>query len=150
MSSVHDSFKYFQRVVRLICSFLAAADWLPPSSFTVLRMISLVISSSAHYTGTRNYTMLLVHQNLRVVHVSAHVSLREVCDRVKKARILEVISIADRACRDMGIREPRIGVAGLNPHCGEKGLLGREELEEIGPAVEQAVREGVCGRSDSP
>ena len=69
---------------------------------------------------------------------------------MKKARILEVISIADRACRDMGIREPGIGVAGLNPHCGEKGLLGREELEEIGPAVEQAVREGVCGRSDSP
>ena len=104
----------------------------------------------AHYTGTRNYTMLLVHQNLRVVHVSTHVSLREACDRVKMARILEVISIADRACRDMGIREPRIGVAGLNPHCGENGLFGREELEEIGPAVEQAVRKGMCVEGPIP
>ncbi len=104
----------------------------------------------AHYTGTRNYTMLLAHQNLRVVHVSTHVSLREACDRVKKKRILEVIRIADQACRDMGILRPRIGVAGLNPHCGENGLFGREELEEIGPAVREAVCEGLCVEGPIP
>ena len=82
----------------------------------------------AHYTGTEHYTMMLAHEQLRVVHVSTHVSLREACDRVKKARVLEVIRIADRACRDMGIEQPRIGVAGLNPHCGEGGLFGREEI----------------------
>lgn len=97
----------------------------------------------ADYTGTKNYTMMLVHRNLRVVHVSTHVSLREACDRVKKERVLEVIRIADRACRDMGILNPHIGVAGLNPHCGEHGLFGREEIEEISPAVEKAKEEGV-------
>ena len=51
--------------------------------------------------------------------------------------MLEVISIADKACRDMGIAKPRIGVAGLNPHCGEGGLFGREEIDEIAPAIEQ-------------
>ncbi len=77
-------------------------------------------------------------------------SLREACDRVKKKRILEVIRIADQACRDMGILRPRIGVAGLNPHCGENGLFGREELEEIGPAVREAVCEGLCVEGPIP
>ncbi|MCD7965236.1 MAG: 4-hydroxythreonine-4-phosphate dehydrogenase PdxA [Clostridiaceae bacterium] len=97
----------------------------------------------AEFTGTEKYTMMLAHKNLRVVHVSTHVSLREACGRVKKARILEVIKIADRACNDMGIASPKIGVAGLNPHCGENGLFGREEIEEIIPAVEEAAAEGL-------
>ena len=97
----------------------------------------------AHFTGARHYSMMLAHEDLRVVHVSTHVSLREACDRVKKARVLEVIRIADRACRDMGIPQPRVGVAGLNPHCGEGGLFGREEAEEISPAIEAARAEGI-------
>ncbi len=97
----------------------------------------------AAYTGTQKYTMMLVHHQLRVVHVSTHVSLREACDRVKKARVLEVIQIAHQACRDMGMDTPRIAVAGLNPHCGENGLFGREEIEEISPAIEAARAEGI-------
>lgn len=87
--------------------------------------------------------MMLAHDGLRVVHVSTHVSLREACDRVKKDRVLEVIRIADQACKAMGIPQPRVGVAGLNPHCGEGGLFGKEEIEEIGPAVQQAKKEGI-------
>lgn len=102
----------------------------------------------AEFTGTDKYTMMLAHKNLRVVHVSTHVSLREACDQVKKERIFEVIRIADQACRDMGIENPRIGVAGLNPHSGENGLFGREEIEEITPAVEKAKVEGI--RADGP
>ena len=97
----------------------------------------------ATYTGTKKYTMMLAHHDLRVVHVSTHVSLREACDRVKKARVLEVIGIADRACRDMGIESPKVAVAGLNPHCGENGLFGTEEIEEIKPAIEAAKAEGI-------
>lgn len=104
----------------------------------------------AHVTDTKKYTMMLVHQNLRVVHVSTHVSLREACDRVKKDRILEVIRIADQACKDMGIEAPNIGVAGLNPHCGEHGLFGREELDEIMPAVEDARLEGILVEGPIP
>ena len=96
----------------------------------------------ADMTGTKNYTMMLAHENLRVVHVSTHVALREACDRVKKQRVLDVIRIADKACRDLGIKEPKIGVAGLNPHSGEHGLFGMEEVEEVAPAVEELKKMG--------
>ena len=98
----------------------------------------------AHYTHTEKYTMLLAHHDLRVVHVSTHCSLREACDRVKKQRVLDVIQIADSACRSFGIPRPRIAVAGLNPHAGENGLFGREELDEIIPAIRAAQDEGLC------
>ena len=97
----------------------------------------------AAYTNTKKYTMMLAHGNLRVVHVSTHVSLREACDRVKKDRVLEVIQIAWQACRDLGIDCPRVGVAGLNPHSGENGLFGREEIAEIIPAIEAARAQGI-------
>lgn len=104
----------------------------------------------ADFTDTKKYTMMLAHHNLRVVHVSTHVSLREACDRVKKDRILEVTRIAAKACREMGIAEPKIGIAGLNPHCGEGGLFGREEIEEITPAVEAAKAEGILAEGPIP
>ena len=86
---------------------------------------------------------MLAHENLRVVHVSTHVSLREACDRVKKQRVLDVIRIADKACKDLGIKEPKIGVAGLNPHSGEHGLFGREEIDELEPAVKMAQKKSI-------
>ena len=104
----------------------------------------------ADYTGTKKYTMMLAHENLRVVHVSTHVSLREACDRVKKDRILEVIRIAHQACRQLGIPEPKIGVAGLNPHSGENGMFGREEIEEITPAIQAARAEGILADGPVP
>ena len=97
----------------------------------------------AEYTKTDKYTMMLAHGDLRVVHVSTHVSLREACERVKKDRVLEVIRIAKQACLDLGIPNPRIGVAGLNPHSGENGLFGREEIDEIIPAIAAARKEGI-------
>lgn len=97
----------------------------------------------ADFTKTSKYTMMLAHEELRVVHVSTHVSLRDACDKVKKDRVLEVIRIADAGCRALGIKEPKIGVAGLNPHCGENGMFGSEEEEEIQPAIQQALAEGI-------
>jgi 4-hydroxythreonine-4-phosphate dehydrogenase len=97
----------------------------------------------ADRTGTADYAMMLVHRDLRVVHVSTHVSLREACERVKQDRVLAVIRIAAAGCRAIGIDNPRVGVAGLNPHGGENGLFGREEIDEIQPAIEQALREGI-------
>ncbi|WP_461214644.1 4-hydroxythreonine-4-phosphate dehydrogenase PdxA [Lacticaseibacillus sp. GG6-2] len=97
----------------------------------------------AHYTHTKNYTMMLAHGNVRVVHNSTHVSLREACDLVKKPRVAEVIRIANDACKRLGIAEPKIGVAGLNPHSSENGLFGSEEAEEIIPAINQTKAEGI-------
>ena len=104
----------------------------------------------ADFTGTAKYTMMLAHENLRVVHVSTHVSLREACDRVKKPRILECIRIANEGCKALGISSPKIGVAGLNPHCGEHGLFGREEIEEIQPAIDAAMAEGIIIPEKAP
>lgn len=104
----------------------------------------------AQYTGTKKYSMMLAHDNLRVVHVSTHVSLREACDRVKKDRVLEVIRIADDACRKLGIEHPKVAVAGLNPHSGENGMFGREEIEEIIPAIEEAKKEGILADGPVP
>ena len=98
----------------------------------------------ADYTNTQKYTMMLAHNDLRVVHVSTHVSLREACDRVKKARVLECIRIANEGCKALGIETPKIGVAGLNPHCGENGMFGWEEIQEIQPAIDAAMAEGIC------
>lgn len=104
----------------------------------------------AEYTGTKSYTMMLALGDLRVVHVSTHVSLREACDRVKKDRVLEVICIANDACKQLGIKNPKVGVAGLNPHSGEGGLFGREEIEEIIPAIEAANAEGILAEGPVP
>jgi len=97
----------------------------------------------ASRTKTKNYAMMLADKNLRVIHVSTHVSLRQACDLVKKERVLTVIRLANRALKDLGIKNPKIGVAGLNPHAGEGGLFGNEEITEIVPAIEQAKRENI-------
>jgi len=104
----------------------------------------------AEYTHTDKYTMMLAHENLRVVHVSTHVPLRQACDLVKKERVLEVIRIANEACKALGITTPKIGVAGLNPHCGENGMFGTEEIEEIQPAIDQAGAEGILIPEQKP
>lgn len=104
----------------------------------------------ADYTKTQKYTMMLAGEDLRVVHVSTHVSLAEACRRVTKARVLEVIRLADQACRALGIESPRVAVSGLNPHAGENGLFGREEIEEIIPAIEEAKQLGINVEGPNP
>jgi len=99
-------------------------------------------------TGTKDYSMLLVEGDFRVTHVSTHVSLREACDRVKTPRVLKVIELTHEALRRMEIPEPRIAVAGLNPHCGEGGLFGTEDDLEIAPAVTAACAAGI--RAEGP
>ncbi len=99
----------------------------------------------AHFTKTSDYTMLLMEGALRVVHVSTHVSLRQAIDLVKKDRVLTVIRLIHEALAGMGISSPRIAVAGLNPHAGENGLFGREEIDEIAPAVAAAKDLGALG-----
>lgn len=96
----------------------------------------------AHYTNTPKYAMLLVEDNLKVIHVSTHVSLRKACDLVKKGRILEVIELLHNGLNSLGETNLKIGVAGLNPHAGDSGLFGTEDDQEILPAVEEAKRLG--------
>lgn len=96
----------------------------------------------AHYTDTKKYAMLLADDKMRVIHVSTHVSLREACDRAKKERVIAVTELILEACKSFGIANPKIGIAGLNPHSGEGGLFGDEEIREIIPAIEEMQARG--------
>ncbi|MDZ7765873.1 MAG: 4-hydroxythreonine-4-phosphate dehydrogenase PdxA [Melioribacteraceae bacterium] len=97
----------------------------------------------AHFTNTKKYAMLLVEENFRVIHVSTHVPLREACDAVKKDRIIEVTELINEACNQFGIEKPKIAIAGLNPHSGDGGLFGDEEINEITPAINELKKKGI-------
>lgn len=96
----------------------------------------------AHYTNTKKYAMLLADEFMRVIHVSTHVPLRKACDLVKKQRIIDVTELIADACCQFGIENPKIGIAGLNPHASDGGLFGDEERLEITPAVEELKAQG--------
>ncbi len=92
----------------------------------------------AALTGAERVTTMLATGNLRVVHVTRHVPLKDVAAHITRDAVLETIHLTDEGLRRMGFERPRIAVAALNPHGGDGGLLGREEIEIIGPAVEAA------------
>jgi 4-hydroxythreonine-4-phosphate dehydrogenase len=113
-----------------------------------------------HYAGhtellaerslTEDYAMMLISRNLRVVHVTTHLSIREVPDRVTKERVFKTIKIAHEATRSLGIKSPKIAVSGLNPHSSDGGLFGREESEEIEPAIKKARNNGLIVEGPIP
>nr|WP_303797983.1 4-hydroxythreonine-4-phosphate dehydrogenase PdxA [Alicyclobacillus macrosporangiidus] len=97
----------------------------------------------AELSGSPSSAMMLVNGPLRVVHVTTHVSLRQAIELATTERVLERIRLTHRSLEQFGLRNPRIAVAGLNPHAGEGGLFGDEDERQIRPAVEQARAEGV-------
>jgi 4-hydroxythreonine-4-phosphate dehydrogenase len=92
----------------------------------------------AELCGKPKVTMMLVAGRLRVCHVSTHVSLAQAIARVQVERILQVVRLADDGVRELGVSRPHIAIAGLNPHAGEGGLFGREEIDIIAPAIAAA------------
>jgi 4-hydroxythreonine-4-phosphate dehydrogenase len=92
--------------------------------------------------GNPRAAMMLVHGEMRVSHVTTHLSVREACDRITKERVLATIWLTHEALERLGVGG-RIAVAGLNPHAGEQGLFGDEELHAVVPAVIQAKEEGI-------
>lgn len=96
----------------------------------------------AEFTGTENFAMMLVCDKLRVIHVTTHVALREACDLINPPKVLSRIKLMDEGLKKLGYKNPKIGVAGLNPHAGDEGLFGDEEAKSILPAIEQALKEG--------
>lgn len=97
----------------------------------------------AALTGRKSAFMLLASDRLKVIHVSTHVSLKTAIDRATPARILDTIRAGNDHLKRIGYETPRIAVAGINPHCGESGLFGTEDDDQIVPAVEMARAEGI-------
>jgi 4-hydroxythreonine-4-phosphate dehydrogenase len=103
-----------------------------------------------YLTGAPSSFMLLASEKLSTVHVSTHVALAEAVRRSRTERVLETIRAGAAHFRRLGMEQPRIAVAGLNPHCGEGGLFGREDMEQIVPAVEAARAEGINASGPYP
>lgn len=97
----------------------------------------------AQRSGTPYVAMMLVNDRLRVILATIHIALSEVSPTLTTALELRTIELAQQACQAMGIASPRIGVAGLNPHAGEHGKFGREDLDIIAPAIAQAQARGI-------
>lgn len=95
------------------------------------------------FTKGESYAMLLWSEKLKVIHATTHISLRRVCDIIDKNRIVNVIKLADETLKKTGYENPRIAVAGLNPHAGENGIFGDEEIREIAPAVLECRSAGI-------
>ncbi|MCG2813219.1 MAG: 4-hydroxythreonine-4-phosphate dehydrogenase PdxA, partial [Thermodesulfovibrionales bacterium] len=97
----------------------------------------------AELTDTKDYAMMLVGEPLKVILVTIHTPLRSVPDMITRESVLKTIRLAKKACGMLGIENPRIAVAGLNPHAGEAGIFGSEEGNEIIPAIEDAKKLGI-------
>src|SRR5215211_2378665 len=104
----------------------------------------------AELTNTKDYAMMLVTDELKVIHVSTHVSLKEAIEQARPERELAVIRLAHESLKKLGVESPRVAVAGLNPHAGENGLFGTEDAEQIAPAVAAAVEEGIDATGPHP
>lgn len=97
----------------------------------------------AERSGTEHYAMMLANDELRVLLVTIHIALAEVPARITAQAEMQAIRLADQACRRMGVAQPRVAVAGLNPHAGEDGKFGREDIDIIAPAVAAARALGI-------
>jgi 4-hydroxythreonine-4-phosphate dehydrogenase len=94
-------------------------------------------------TNANKVVPLIIIGNVRIFQLTAHISLREVLLLLTKERVLEVIRFSNDSLKRIGIKKPKVSIAGLNPHAGENGLLGTEEIEIIKPAVREARKEGI-------
>jgi 4-hydroxythreonine-4-phosphate dehydrogenase len=97
----------------------------------------------AKLTGSRDYAMVLYTDKLKVIHVTTHIALRKFLDTLNAGRVETVIQMADTFLRRVGYENPRIAVAGVNPHAGENGLFGDEEIRIVGPSVEKMKAKGI-------
>ncbi len=105
----------------------------------------------AHLTGHRGYFgEMNVLDGKWMSRATSHVSLRAALDQITGERIVDALALADATMRGAGIERPRIAVAALNPHGGEGGLFGREEIEVIAPAVARAAQRGIDCRGPFP
>jgi 4-phospho-D-threonate 3-dehydrogenase / 4-phospho-D-erythronate 3-dehydrogenase len=141
------AYEYIERAVRLAQSRTIDAIVTAPVNKEALAAAGVRHSGHteilAELSDTRDFAMLLMGRDLKVIHVTTHVALRRVPDLVTRDRVLRVIRLAQRTMEGLGRPRARIAVAGLNPHAGEDGLFGDEEKQAITPAIEAARGEGL-------
>ncbi|MBI1728596.1 MAG: 4-hydroxythreonine-4-phosphate dehydrogenase PdxA, partial [Candidatus Rokubacteria bacterium] len=141
------AYAYIERAVRLCQS--GEIDGMVTAPVNKEALAAAGVQHSGHteilatLSGTKDFAMLLMGRELKVIHVTTHVALRRVPDLCTQDRVLRVIRLAHQTMNGLGVARPRIAVCGLNPHAGEDGLFGDEEKTQIIPAAESARREGL-------
>jgi 4-hydroxythreonine-4-phosphate dehydrogenase len=96
----------------------------------------------ADLTRARDSVMLLAHGTMRVSHMTTHVALQDVPARITPQRLRRVVTLTDAALRALGLPRRKIAIAALNPHAGEGGLFGRQDIDVVEPAIQDLRKEG--------
>jgi len=148
------AYRYITEAVSIVMDKKAAAVVTNPISKESLKLAGIDYPGHteifADKTNCDDYSMVFLLDNAAVAHVTTHVSLRSAIELVKKERVLKQIRLLSRSLKSLGIDPPHIAVGGLNPHAGESGLFGDEEIREIIPAIEQAQSEGINASGPYP
>jgi len=96
----------------------------------------------AELTGAGDFAMMFISRKLRIILCTIHIPLKDVPKKITKGRVVNTIKLAIQGCNMLGVRDPHIAVAGLNPHAGESGVIGKEEGRAIVPAIEDMKKAG--------
>ncbi len=141
------SYEYIKKAAGLALEGRVAAICTAPISKEALGMAGVKYPGHtemlASLTGTSDFAMMLIGGPLRVLLVTTHAAIKDVPGLISKVAVARKISLAAKAARMLGIGRPRIAVCGLNPHAGEAGLFGSEEIRKIAPAVREARAKGI-------
>ncbi len=141
------SFSYIIKAVELCRLGIVSAIVTCPITKIALRMAGLPwlghTDMLAELTDTDDYAMAFYSEQLKIILTTIHVPLKDVPHLIKKEKVIKTIFFAKKACDMLQIENPRIAVCGLNPHAGEEGIIGREEIDEIKPAIKEAKALGI-------
>ncbi len=141
------SAEYIKMAVQILLRKEADAMVTAPISKEALKMAGIKwpghTEMIAELTSTGDFAMMLCGGRLKVILVTIHCALRDVPGQITKERVLKTIKLANGASYMLGIASPRIAVSGLNPHAGESGIFGEEEIGEIQPGIKEALDEGL-------
>jgi 4-hydroxythreonine-4-phosphate dehydrogenase len=148
------SFDFIGKAVQMCKRSLADGIATAPINKTTLRLAGIDYIGHTEIlqdlTGSKEAVTMFQVKKLKIFFLSRHTSLEDALKLVKREKIAETLIICDRYLRQLKIKTPHIAVAALNPHAGEKGLFGREEVEEIKPGIEEARSEGVDAEGPFP
>lgn len=140
---------YAARAIELALAGEVAAIVAGPQTQKAIRAAGIDFDGYPRFIAARtgadpnDVFLMLYNDDLRIVHVTLHTSLRAALDLIDQDRVLKTLRAAHLAVRNLGIDRPRLAVSGVNPHAGEDGLFGREEIEHVAPAIADAKAEGV-------
>lgn len=141
------SYLYIEKAIELALKKEIAAVITNPINKESLKMAGIPFPGHteifASKTGTLDYSMLFLLHNVGVAHVTTHCSLKKAIELVTQQNVLKNIHLLNRAMKQLGVPHPKLAVGGLNPHAGENGLFGDEEIVHINPAIKSAQKEGI-------